>query len=48
MAQLLDDVRYSSRLLSRSPVLVLVSVLSLGLGIRSTTAVFSFVVLRHD
>ncbi len=43
MADLLDDLRYGARLLRRAPGTVLVSVLSLGLGLGATTAVFTFV-----
>jgi ABC-type antimicrobial peptide transport system permease subunit len=43
MPALLDDLRYCGRLLRRAPVTVAVSVLSLGLGVGATTAVFSFV-----
>ncbi len=38
-----DDLRYCGRLFRRAPATVLFSVLSLGLGIGATTAVFSFV-----
>jgi predicted permease len=40
---LLEDLRYCGRMLRRAPVTVLISVLSLGLGIGATTSVFSFV-----
>jgi macrolide transport system ATP-binding/permease protein len=43
MSQFLQDVGYACRTLRRSPGLVATAVLSLGLGIASTTAVFSFV-----
>jgi predicted permease len=43
MTQLLHDVAYACRALRRSPGLVITAVLSLGLGIAATTAVFSFV-----
>src|SRR3954469_5659075 len=40
---LLHDVGYACRSLRRSPGLVITAILSLGLGIAATTAVFSFV-----
>jgi putative ABC transport system permease protein len=43
MNQFLQDLGYACRMLRRSPGLVATAVLSLGLGIASTTAVFSFV-----
>src|SRR6187200_2328091 len=43
MTGLLDDVAYACRTLRRAPGLVLTAVLSLGVGISATTAVFSFV-----
>ena len=43
MTSLPDDLRYCGRLFRRAPATVLFSVLSLGLGIGATTAVFSFV-----
>src|SRR3954465_5093982 len=39
----LDDLAYACRSLRRSPGLVITAILSLGLGIASTTAAFSFV-----
>jgi hypothetical protein len=43
MKDFLHDVAYGCRSLRRSPGLVLTAVLSLGVGIAATTAVFSFV-----
>jgi len=43
MKGLLQDVVYACRALQRSPALVATAVLSLGIGIAATTAVFSFV-----
>jgi predicted permease len=43
MSQFLQDIGYACRTLRRSPALVVTAVLSLGLGIAATTAVFSFV-----
>ena len=43
MRQFLQDVAYACRTLQRAPGLVATAVLSLGLGIAATTAVFSFV-----
>lgn len=43
MSQFLQDVAYACRTLRRSPGLVATAVISLGLGIAATTAVFSFV-----
>lgn len=43
MSQFLQDIGYACRTLRRSPGLVATAVLSLGLGIAATTAVFSFV-----
>jgi putative ABC transport system permease protein len=43
MIQFLNDVAYACRALRRAPGLVVTAVLSLGLGIAATTAVFSFV-----
>jgi predicted permease len=43
MSQFLQDIAYACRTLRRAPGLVVTAVLSLGLGIAATTAVFSFV-----
>src|SRR5258705_8015430 len=43
MSQFLQDVGYACRTLRRAPGLVVTAVLSLGLGIAATTAVFGFV-----
>ena len=43
MRQFLQDIGYACRALRRAPGLVATAVLSLGLGIAATTAVFSFV-----
>src|SRR5918994_2821050 len=43
MTPFLQDVGYACRTLRRAPGLVATAVLSLGLGIAATTAVFSFV-----
>ena len=43
MSQFLQDIGYACRTLRRAPGLVATAVLSLGLGIAATTAVFSFV-----
>jgi predicted permease len=43
MAHFVADVRFALRLLGKSPILTLVSVVSLALGIGATTAVFSLI-----
>ncbi|HYT65519.1 MAG TPA: ABC transporter permease [Vicinamibacterales bacterium] len=43
LPRFLQDVGYACRTLRRAPALVITAILSLGLGIASTTAVFSFV-----
>ena len=43
MTSLLRDARFGLRLLLRSPGFTLVAMLTLGLGIASTTAIFSAV-----
>ena len=43
MRQFVNDVAYAARALRRAPGLVTTAVLSLGIGIAATTAVFSFV-----
>ena len=43
MATLLEDLRYATRALRRSPAFALVAILSLGLGIGSASALFSVV-----
>ncbi|HKT24501.1 MAG TPA: ABC transporter permease [Terriglobales bacterium] len=40
---IVQDVRYGTRVLTKSPVITLVMVLILGIGIGATTAIFSFV-----
>ena len=39
----LGDIRHAARLLRRSPVFAVVSILTLGLGIGATTAIFSVI-----
>jgi putative ABC transport system permease protein len=43
MTMLLQDVRFAARVLIRNPMVTTISVLTLGLGIGATTAVFSVV-----
>src|SRR5262245_13370561 len=43
MSEILQDAVYACRTLRRAPALVATAVLSLGLGIATTTTVFSFV-----
>jgi len=43
MADLWRDVRYALRLLTRTPVITAVAVLSLALGIGANTAIFSII-----
>ena len=43
MSSLLGDLRYGSRMLARNPGVSLVMILTLGLAIGATTAIFSVV-----